>query len=115
MSYPCSTRFKPNPSASADENQQYSVPYIFESQLSETLHLRREVGNRAAVGTHRRPGAVKIAQAEVGEFDLLQAAGAREQDVVQLHVAVADVLVVSVAHAADDLIKHRIAQGSQRR
>lgn len=68
-------------------------------------HLGRKVGDRAAIGAHCRAGAVEIAQPEIGELDLLQTAGPRQQDVVQLHVAVANVLVVRVADPADNLKK----------
>lgn len=75
-------------------------------------HLRREVGNRPAVGAHRRAGAVEVAEPEVSEFHLFQTARARKQDVVQLHVAVADVLVVRVPHPANDL--GRCISGAER-
>lgn len=77
-------------------------PWTFTRLLSPT-HLWREVRYRPAVGAHGRAGAVEIAQPEIGELYFLQAAWPRQQDVVQLHVAVADVLIVRVAHPADNL------------
>ena len=70
-------------------------------------YLRGKVRYRPAVGAHRRPRAIKIAQTEVGELYLAKTAGAGQQNVVQLHVSVADVLVVRVAHSAHDLCATR--------
>lgn len=66
-------------------------------------HLRRKVRYRSAVGAHRRSRAVEITQPEIGEFYLAETATTRQEHVVQLHVAMANVLVVRVAHSADDL------------
>lgn len=81
-----------------------SLPLVLSLWLSLSFcHLRGKVGDRTAVSAHRRPWSVEIAQPEIGELYLLQTSRARQQNVVQLHVTMADVLVVRVPHPADNL------------
>lgn len=76
----------------------YTILRIFHS-----IYLRGKVGYRPAVRAHRSPRTIEIAESEVGEFHFPQAVWARQKHVVQLHVTVTNVLIVCVAHPADDL------------
>lgn len=76
----------------------YSILYIF-----FCIYLRGKVGYRPAVRAHRSPGSIEITESEVGEFHFSEAVWVRQKHVVQLHVAVTDMLIVCVAYSADDL------------
>lgn len=68
-------------------------------------YLRCEVGYRPTVGAHGSTWPIEVAQTKVGQFDLPQTSRPRQEDVVQLHITMANVLVVCVAHSTHDLMK----------
>jgi hypothetical protein len=65
----------------------------------------RDRGKQFSRHTHARTRTALSPESEVGNLDALEGAGALQQHVVELEVAVADVLVVGVAHAAHNLME----------
>lgn len=82
-----------------------SFPAVPDAAKRVCTYLRCEVGYRPTVGAHGSTWPVEVAETKVGQFDPPQTPRPRQEHVVQLHIAVANVLVVCVAHSTHNLMK----------